>query len=72
MSNGSSRRPLAKPEEVSEYIGVPVPTLYQWRHRKVELGPLAIPVGRHLRWKWDDVDAWLAKKQKQAGERGAA
>jgi hypothetical protein len=35
------------PEDVSVFLGVPVPTLYQWRHRGV--GPKSRRVGRHLR-----------------------
>jgi excisionase family DNA binding protein len=51
------RRPLASPEELSEYLGVPVNTLYQWRHRGI--GPKALKVGRHLRYRWADVEEWL-------------
>ncbi|TBO55115.1 DNA-binding protein, partial [Streptomyces kasugaensis] len=35
----------------------PVKTLYQWRHRRI--GPNALKVGRHLRYRWTEVDAWL-------------
>jgi predicted DNA-binding transcriptional regulator AlpA len=45
------------PEDVSVFLGVPVPTLYQWRHRGV--GPKSRRVGRHLRYKPDDVRAWF-------------
>jgi excisionase family DNA binding protein len=51
------RRPLATPEQVSEFLGVPVETLYQWRYRKV--GPPASKVGRHLRYRWSDVEAYV-------------
>ncbi|MEU2363074.1 helix-turn-helix domain-containing protein [Streptomyces noursei] len=56
-SGGASRTPLATPEEVATYLGVPVKTLYQWRHRHI--GPDALKVGRHLRYRWQEVDAWL-------------
>ncbi|PNE36865.1 DNA-binding protein [Streptomyces noursei] len=36
---------------------MPVKTLYQWRHRRI--GPNALKVGRHLRYRWAEVDAWL-------------
>lgn len=49
---------LLRPEEVAEILGVPVGTLYQWRHRG--FGPAALKVGRHLRWRHEDVTAWLA------------
>ena len=51
------RRPLASPKELSEFLGVPVDTLYQWNHRGT--GPKAHKVGRHLRYRWQEVDAWL-------------
>lgn len=51
------RSPLATPDEVSAYLGVPVQTLYVWRTRGQ--GPRASKVGRHLRYRWLDVDAWL-------------
>jgi excisionase family DNA binding protein len=52
-----ARRALATPMEVSEYLGVPVATLYQWRHRGV--GPRAHKLGRHLRYRWAEVEAWV-------------
>ncbi|MGW5939743.1 helix-turn-helix domain-containing protein [Streptomyces celluloflavus] len=56
-AGGAGRAPLATPEEVAVYLGVPVKTLYQWRHRRI--GPNALKVGRHLRYRWAEVDAWL-------------
>lgn len=53
----SDRRPLATPEQVSEYLGVPVDTLYQWRYRRI--GPRASKIGRHLRYQWRDVEAYV-------------
>lgn len=50
-------RPLATPEQVAEYYGIPVATLYQWRLRAK--GPRASKVGRHLRYRWADVEKWL-------------
>ncbi|MCM2428853.1 MULTISPECIES: helix-turn-helix transcriptional regulator [unclassified Streptomyces] len=55
-SNGE-RRPLATPEELSAYLGVPLATLYAWNHRRV--GPKATKVGRHLRYRWQEVEVWL-------------
>lgn len=47
-------------EEVAEYLGVPVNTLYQWRHKGT--GPTAFRVGRFLRYDAADVRAWLHEK----------
>jgi excisionase family DNA binding protein len=43
--------------EVADYLGVPVKTLYQWRHKGV--GPRGLRVGRHLRYRSGEVDRWL-------------
>lgn len=48
---------LLSAEEVSEYLGVPVTTLYQWRH--FGRGPSAFRVGKHLRYSPDTVRQWL-------------
>lgn len=53
----SNRRALATPDELSSYLGVPLGTLYSWNHRGI--GPRATKVGRHLRYRWTEVDAWL-------------
>ncbi|MFI8425103.1 helix-turn-helix transcriptional regulator [Streptomyces sp. NPDC085460] len=52
-----SRRPLAKPNEIADFCGVPVATVYQWSSRGG--GPKFIKVGRHLRARWDDIEQWL-------------
>ncbi|BBH71140.1 hypothetical protein ACTI_78250 [Actinoplanes sp. OR16] len=44
-------------ERTSQYLGVPVGTLYQWRHRQT--GPRARKVGRYLRYDPADVRAWF-------------
>jgi predicted DNA-binding transcriptional regulator AlpA len=48
---------LWTPEDVSAFIGVPVATLYQWRHKGK--GPKSFRVGKHLRYKPTDVSTWL-------------
>ncbi len=44
-------------ERTSKYLGIPVGTLYQWRHRRT--GPPALKIGRHLRYDPADVYAWV-------------
>jgi excisionase family DNA binding protein len=44
-------------DEVGAYMQVPVKTLYDWRHRGI--GPPGMRVGRHVRYRRSDVDAWL-------------
>ena len=48
---------LLSADEVAEFLGIPVSTLYQWRHRGC--GPDAYRVGRHLRYDAAIVRSWL-------------
>jgi excisionase family DNA binding protein len=43
--------------EVADHLGIPLQTLYQWRTKGA--GPRAVKVGRHLRFRQSDVDAWI-------------
>lgn len=43
--------------ELSEMLGIPVDTLYGWRHRGQ--GPQGYRVGRHVRYRRSSVEAWL-------------
>ena len=54
-------RRLLSPEDVSKWLGVPIPTLYSWRVRGE--GPPALRVGKHLRWDRDDLEAWIAERK---------
>jgi predicted DNA-binding transcriptional regulator AlpA len=60
----AERRKLGTPAEVSDYLQVPVTDLYQWRHKGT--GPRASKVGRHLRYRWGDVEKWLDEQAKTA------
>ena len=44
-------------QDVADYLGVPLTTLYQWRY--LGTGPSAYRVGRHLRYEPAAVQAWL-------------
>jgi len=48
---------LLDAHELAEWLAVPVATLYQWRY--TGNGPRALKVGRHLRYRRSDVEAWL-------------
>lgn len=56
--------------ELAAYLSVPVATLHQWRHRGV--GPRGIRVGRHVRYRSSDVDAWLNDNASEPAPHGAA
>lgn len=49
---------LMSPEELAEWLGIPVRTVYAWRHRGV--GPRGAKVGKHVRYRRADAEAWLA------------
>ena len=55
--NGPPTR-LWSAREVSDFLGVPVATLHQWRYQGS--GPDAYRVGRHLRYDPATVQRWLA------------
>lgn len=59
---------LGKPLEVADYLQVPEKTLTQWRY--LGKGPKFIPVGRHVRYRWADVEKWL-DQQAQGGPNAA-
>ncbi|WP_410676701.1 helix-turn-helix transcriptional regulator [Amycolatopsis sp. cmx-4-68] len=61
------RRPLASREEVSRFLDVPVGTLTQWAHKHI--GPEYFKVGRWSRYRWSDVDNWLATRRHMRGGR---
>lgn len=44
-------------QELALYLGVPVATLYQWRYRRE--GPPGFRVGRHVRYRRTDIQAWI-------------
>jgi excisionase family DNA binding protein len=57
--------------ELAELLGVPVKTVYRWRHRGE--GPQPIRVGRFLRFDPADVSRWLeARKAASVSRYGAA
>ena len=49
--------------ELSEMLGVPVATLYCWRHRGA--GSPGYRVRRHVRYRRDAVEAWLESRSDQ-------
>ncbi|MDX1511744.1 MAG: helix-turn-helix domain-containing protein [Nitriliruptorales bacterium] len=49
---------LLSPRQLAGYLGVPVATIYQWRYRGE--GPPGFKFGNHVRYRWSDVEAWIA------------
>lgn len=47
-------------EELADYLEVPVKTIYTWRHRRT--GPRGFRAGKYLRFRWSDVQTWVAQR----------
>ncbi|MBB4667427.1 excisionase family DNA binding protein [Microbacterium marinum] len=56
-NNTASSRRLLTQTELAEYLQVPVRTIEDWRTR--DYGPKFLRVGRRVRYRESDVDAWL-------------
>ena len=67
MTTTDSER-LMTIRELSAMLGVPIDTLYGWRHRG--LGPAGYRIGRHVRYRRETVEAWLAGQADTRNEPG--
>lgn len=48
---------LLSPQELADYLAIPVATVYQWRCRGD--GPRGFRVGKHVRYRWSEILIWL-------------
>lgn len=64
----STIAPLLTPDQVAALLGIPKRTLYVQRSEGRPTPP-AIRVGKHLRYRQSDIDAWL---DSQADDRPVA
>ena len=53
--------PLLSIEELAEYLGVPVTTIYDWRVDGK--GPCGVRVGRHVKFTVSDVLGWIDEQR---------
>jgi excisionase family DNA binding protein len=60
------RRPLATSAEVAEYLGVPPRTVDTWAY--FGRGPRYSLIGRHRRYRWDDVEAYVDEQVRTSGD----
>ncbi|KQW50924.1 hypothetical protein ASC77_25025 [Nocardioides sp. Root1257] len=63
-SAAAGLEPMLSIDELSEYLDVPVRTLYDWR--LTGRGPRAVHVGRALRYLVCDVRTWVEAQREQA------
>lgn len=54
------------PEEVADYYGVPLGTIYRWR--VTGYGPRAAKIGRHLRYDQAEVERFIRACQNHSIE----
>jgi excisionase family DNA binding protein len=47
-------------EQVADYLNVPVKTVYRWR--LTGTGPRGARVGRYVRYRKADVEAWVERR----------
>ena len=67
---GDTPQQFMTPDEVANLLQVPVATLYGWRYKGV--GPLSVRVGKHIRYRRADIDAWFDRRgqsEKREAER---
>ncbi|MFJ9784209.1 helix-turn-helix transcriptional regulator [Amycolatopsis sp. NPDC101161] len=57
MNNYAGFSRLWTVEDVSNYLGVPVSTLYQWRTKGY--GPAGRRIGKYVRYRPEDVRSWV-------------
>lgn len=48
---------LLRPDEVATLLDVPLRTIYRWRSQHD--GPRGYRIGRHVRYRVDDIERWL-------------
>jgi excisionase family DNA binding protein len=56
---------LWTPATLSRYLSIPVATLYQWRQK--EIGPPAVRLGKHIRYRPEAVQDWLRSQEEPNG-----
>ncbi len=68
--SGPTADTLGDTDWLSEYLGVPKPALTTWRSRGT--GPPYVKVGRLVRYRASDVEAWLQEQAACAGSNRSA
>jgi excisionase family DNA binding protein len=50
-------------QELADFLGVPVTTVYQWRSKRY--GPVGLRIGKHVRYRPADVERWLTTLRRE-------
>ena len=59
---------LIGPEALAEYLGIPLLSIYIMNSKGT--GPRRIKIGKHVRYRRTDVDAWLNGKAIESASVG--
>jgi excisionase family DNA binding protein len=59
---------LLRPDELATFLGIPLRTIYRWRSRHE--GPPSYRVGRHIRYRLEEVEHWLDERRDEHREVG--
>ncbi|MTB87172.1 helix-turn-helix domain-containing protein [Aeromicrobium senzhongii] len=46
-------------DDLANELQIPKKTIYNWRSVRPQLGPRGFQVGRHVRFRREDVDRWV-------------
>lgn len=65
---GSRLSRLLTVKELADLLQIPTKTIYTWRYKGI--GPPAVPMGRYLRFRAEDVVAWLDARADVPPRRG--
>ena len=66
MHSAHTESKLLSSEGLAQFLDVPITTVYAWQSRGG--GPPAYRVGRHTRYREDEVLAWLEQKRRPSRE----
>jgi len=58
--------PLISIESLSRRLDIPVKTLRDWRYKG--LGPPSLAAGRHVRYRPEQIEAWLQSLEVTGGD----
>ncbi|MFJ4161781.1 helix-turn-helix transcriptional regulator [Micrococcus luteus] len=64
---GPAVSPLWSVDDVAAYVGVPVKTVYTWR--STGAGPRGFRVGKHVRYRAEDVHEWVTEQIAKDADR---
>ena len=69
-ANPSPARQLSNERQAAEHLNLSVRTLQQWRYRGC--GPRYVKLGGAIRYRPEDLDAWLIERSRTSTAGGAA